>query len=115
MQCTGTSELQPSLDRARSASTNCLRPDTSLHSPEQERYKTKTSQFLVICAGGLYPFVSFSISIIVACIVHSCFDICRHFIYRCHAYCALMLLITTLDFLTSLSHFLSLSLFPFLF
>ncbi|XP_077163332.1 regulating synaptic membrane exocytosis protein 1 isoform X44 [Paroedura picta] len=32
-----TSELQPSLDRARSASTNCLRPDTSLHSPEQER------------------------------------------------------------------------------
>ncbi|XP_074394514.1 regulating synaptic membrane exocytosis protein 1 isoform X23 [Zonotrichia albicollis] len=31
------SELQPSLDRARSASTNCLRPDTSLHSPERER------------------------------------------------------------------------------
>uniref|UniRef100_G3U9E8 C2 domain-containing protein n=1 Tax=Loxodonta africana TaxID=9785 RepID=G3U9E8_LOXAF len=31
-----TSELQPSLDRARSASTNCLRPDTSLHSPERE-------------------------------------------------------------------------------
>ncbi|XP_005044185.1 PREDICTED: regulating synaptic membrane exocytosis protein 1 isoform X6 [Ficedula albicollis] len=30
------SELQPSLDRARSASTNCLRPDTSLHSPERE-------------------------------------------------------------------------------
>ncbi|KAM9666137.1 regulating synaptic membrane exocytosis protein 1 isoform 7-T7 [Trichechus inunguis] len=32
-----TSELQPSLDRARSASTNCLRPDTSLRSPERER------------------------------------------------------------------------------
>nr|XP_045013059.1 regulating synaptic membrane exocytosis protein 1 isoform X33 [Jaculus jaculus] len=32
-----TSELQPSLDRARSASTNCLRPDSSLHSPERER------------------------------------------------------------------------------
>ncbi|XP_075270670.1 regulating synaptic membrane exocytosis protein 1 isoform X38 [Opisthocomus hoazin] len=31
------SELQPSLDRARSASTTCLRPDTSLHSPERER------------------------------------------------------------------------------
>ncbi|XP_073936212.1 regulating synaptic membrane exocytosis protein 1 isoform X37 [Castor canadensis] len=31
------SELQPSLGRARSASTNCLRPDTSLHSPERER------------------------------------------------------------------------------
>ncbi|XP_004381422.1 regulating synaptic membrane exocytosis protein 1 isoform X1 [Trichechus manatus latirostris] len=31
------SELQPSLDRARSASTNCLRPDTSLRSPERER------------------------------------------------------------------------------
>ncbi|XP_029139916.1 regulating synaptic membrane exocytosis protein 1 isoform X4 [Protobothrops mucrosquamatus] len=34
-----TSELQPSLDRARSASTNCLKPDTSLHSPEQERMR----------------------------------------------------------------------------
>ncbi|XP_008051698.2 regulating synaptic membrane exocytosis protein 1 isoform X28 [Carlito syrichta] len=32
-----TSELQPSLDRARSASTHCLRPDASLHSPERER------------------------------------------------------------------------------
>ncbi|XP_021084193.1 regulating synaptic membrane exocytosis protein 1 isoform X49 [Mesocricetus auratus] len=31
------SELQPSLARAKSASTNCLRPDTSLHSPERER------------------------------------------------------------------------------
>ncbi|XP_069462340.1 regulating synaptic membrane exocytosis protein 1 isoform X14 [Ambystoma mexicanum] len=36
-----TSELQPSLDRARSASTNCLRPDTSLHSPERERQYRK--------------------------------------------------------------------------
>ncbi|KAM4043328.1 regulating synaptic membrane exocytosis protein 1 isoform 15-T16 [Anomaloglossus baeobatrachus] len=35
------SELQPSLDRARSASTNCLRPDTSLHSPERERQPRK--------------------------------------------------------------------------
>lgn len=42
MQCTGTSDLQPSLDRARSASTNCLRPDASLHSPERERYTVKT-------------------------------------------------------------------------
>uniref|UniRef100_A0A8C6FNY0 Regulating synaptic membrane exocytosis 1 n=1 Tax=Moschus moschiferus TaxID=68415 RepID=A0A8C6FNY0_MOSMO len=32
-----TSDLQPSLDRARSASTNCLRPDASLHPPERER------------------------------------------------------------------------------
>ncbi|XP_070441048.1 regulating synaptic membrane exocytosis protein 1 isoform X50 [Equus przewalskii] len=32
-----TSELRPSLDRARSASTTCLRPDASLHSPERER------------------------------------------------------------------------------
>ncbi|XP_078255106.1 regulating synaptic membrane exocytosis protein 1-like isoform X2 [Rhinoraja longicauda] len=31
------SEIQHSLDRARSASTNCLRPDTSLQSPEQDR------------------------------------------------------------------------------
>ena len=41
-QCTGTSDLQPSLDRARSASTNCLRPDASLHSPERERYTVRT-------------------------------------------------------------------------
>ncbi|XP_031960666.1 regulating synaptic membrane exocytosis protein 1 isoform X11 [Corvus moneduloides] len=39
------SELQPSLDRARSASTNCLRPDTSLHSPERER--TRTLEFCI--------------------------------------------------------------------
>ncbi|XP_039768273.1 regulating synaptic membrane exocytosis protein 1 isoform X15 [Ornithorhynchus anatinus] len=39
-----TSELQPSLDRARSASTNCLRPDTSLHSPERERIHQQGSQ-----------------------------------------------------------------------
>ncbi|XP_066553376.1 regulating synaptic membrane exocytosis protein 1 isoform X2 [Amia ocellicauda] len=32
------SDLQPSLDRVRSASTNCLRPDTSFHSPERERF-----------------------------------------------------------------------------
>nr|XP_023680781.1 regulating synaptic membrane exocytosis protein 1-like isoform X9 [Paramormyrops kingsleyae] len=31
------SDLQPSLDRFRSSSTNCLRPDTSFHSPERER------------------------------------------------------------------------------
>ncbi|XP_059587051.1 regulating synaptic membrane exocytosis protein 1 isoform X29 [Alligator mississippiensis] len=40
-----TSELQPSLDRARSASTNCLRPDTSLHSPERERQSRKVERF----------------------------------------------------------------------
>uniref|UniRef100_A0A4W3IQB6 Regulating synaptic membrane exocytosis 1 n=1 Tax=Callorhinchus milii TaxID=7868 RepID=A0A4W3IQB6_CALMI len=33
-----SSEMQHSLDRAKSASTNCLRPDTSLQSPERERY-----------------------------------------------------------------------------
>ncbi|KAM4770784.1 regulating synaptic membrane exocytosis protein 1 isoform 1-T1 [Rhinophrynus dorsalis] len=38
------SELQPSLDRARSASTNCLRPDTSLHSPERERQPRKVER-----------------------------------------------------------------------
>ncbi|XP_072912585.1 regulating synaptic membrane exocytosis protein 1 isoform X7 [Hemitrygon akajei] len=32
------SEIQHSLDRARSASTNCLRPDSSLQSPEQDRW-----------------------------------------------------------------------------
>nr|XP_025150690.1 regulating synaptic membrane exocytosis protein 1 isoform X21 [Bubalus bubalis] len=36
-------DLQPSLDRARSASTNCLRPDASLHSPERERTHRQAS------------------------------------------------------------------------
>ncbi|KAL7845528.1 hypothetical protein AOLI_G00237200 [Acnodon oligacanthus] len=31
------SDLQPSLDRIRSASTTCLRPETSFHSPDRER------------------------------------------------------------------------------
>uniref|UniRef100_A0A671UAQ6 Regulating synaptic membrane exocytosis 1 n=1 Tax=Sparus aurata TaxID=8175 RepID=A0A671UAQ6_SPAAU len=30
------SDLQPSLDRVRSASTTCLRPDTNFHSPERD-------------------------------------------------------------------------------
>uniref|UniRef100_A0A8C2HRF1 Regulating synaptic membrane exocytosis 1a n=1 Tax=Cyprinus carpio TaxID=7962 RepID=A0A8C2HRF1_CYPCA len=32
------SDLQPSLDRVRSASTNCLRPGSNSNSPEQDRY-----------------------------------------------------------------------------
>uniref|UniRef100_A0A8C7SMA5 Regulating synaptic membrane exocytosis 1 n=1 Tax=Oncorhynchus mykiss TaxID=8022 RepID=A0A8C7SMA5_ONCMY len=32
------SDLQPSLDRVRSASTTCLRPDTNLYSPDKDRY-----------------------------------------------------------------------------
>ncbi|TKS69317.1 Regulating synaptic membrane exocytosis protein 1 [Collichthys lucidus] len=31
------SDLQPSLDRVRSASTTCLRPDINFHSPDRER------------------------------------------------------------------------------
>uniref|UniRef100_A0A8C7SN68 Regulating synaptic membrane exocytosis 1 n=1 Tax=Oncorhynchus mykiss TaxID=8022 RepID=A0A8C7SN68_ONCMY len=31
------SDLQPSLDRVRSASTTCLRPDTNLYSPDKDR------------------------------------------------------------------------------
>uniref|UniRef100_A0A9J8APA5 Regulating synaptic membrane exocytosis 1 n=1 Tax=Cyprinus carpio carpio TaxID=630221 RepID=A0A9J8APA5_CYPCA len=31
------SDLQPSLDRIRSASTTCLRPESNFHSPERER------------------------------------------------------------------------------
>nr|XP_023480977.1 regulating synaptic membrane exocytosis protein 1 isoform X49 [Equus caballus] len=38
------SELRPSLDRARSASTTCLRPDASLHSPERERHSRKSER-----------------------------------------------------------------------
>ncbi|XP_051992927.1 regulating synaptic membrane exocytosis protein 1-like [Xyrauchen texanus] len=32
------SDLQPSLDRVRSASTTCLRPETNFHSPDRERH-----------------------------------------------------------------------------
>ncbi|XP_051753533.1 regulating synaptic membrane exocytosis protein 1 isoform X9 [Ctenopharyngodon idella] len=32
------SDLQPSLDRVRSASTTCLRPESSFHSPERESH-----------------------------------------------------------------------------
>uniref|UniRef100_A0A6Q2YJV8 Regulating synaptic membrane exocytosis 1 n=1 Tax=Esox lucius TaxID=8010 RepID=A0A6Q2YJV8_ESOLU len=31
------SDLQPSLDRVRSASTTCLKPDTTFHSPDRDR------------------------------------------------------------------------------
>ncbi|KAI2668433.1 Regulating synaptic membrane exocytosis protein 1 [Labeo rohita] len=31
-------DLQPSLDRVRSASTTCLRPESNFHSPERERH-----------------------------------------------------------------------------
>ncbi|XP_070768844.1 regulating synaptic membrane exocytosis protein 1-like isoform X3 [Enoplosus armatus] len=31
------SDLQPSLDRVRSASTTCLRPDTNFHAPDRDR------------------------------------------------------------------------------
>uniref|UniRef100_A0A8C2L7D9 Regulating synaptic membrane exocytosis 1a n=1 Tax=Cyprinus carpio TaxID=7962 RepID=A0A8C2L7D9_CYPCA len=38
MACCVPSDLQPSLDRVRSASTNCLRPGSNSNSPEQDRY-----------------------------------------------------------------------------
>lgn len=65
MQC--TSELQPSLDRARSASTNCLRPDTSLHSPERERYKIKTFWISYHLYGVIFYFFSFFFSSQLLC------------------------------------------------
>ncbi|XP_061628162.1 regulating synaptic membrane exocytosis protein 1 isoform X20 [Phyllopteryx taeniolatus] len=37
------SDLQPSLDRVRSASTTCLRPDTNFHSPDTDRQCSNTS------------------------------------------------------------------------
>ncbi|XP_027141840.1 regulating synaptic membrane exocytosis protein 1 isoform X10 [Larimichthys crocea] len=37
------SDLQPSLDRVRSASTTCLRPDTNFHSPDRERQCSNSS------------------------------------------------------------------------
>uniref|UniRef100_A0A9J7XWQ8 Regulating synaptic membrane exocytosis 1 n=1 Tax=Cyprinus carpio carpio TaxID=630221 RepID=A0A9J7XWQ8_CYPCA len=36
--CGKTLDLQPSLDRVRSASTTCLRPESNFHSSERERY-----------------------------------------------------------------------------
>uniref|UniRef100_A0A8C0Y386 Regulating synaptic membrane exocytosis 1 n=1 Tax=Cyprinus carpio carpio TaxID=630221 RepID=A0A8C0Y386_CYPCA len=38
MACCVPSDLQPSLDRVRSASTNCLRPGSNSNSPERDRY-----------------------------------------------------------------------------
>ncbi|XP_035493768.1 regulating synaptic membrane exocytosis protein 1 isoform X14 [Scophthalmus maximus] len=37
------SDLQPSLDRVRSASTTCLRPDTNFHSPDRDRQCSNSS------------------------------------------------------------------------
>ncbi|XP_034438062.1 regulating synaptic membrane exocytosis protein 1 isoform X13 [Hippoglossus hippoglossus] len=37
------SDLQPSLDRVRSASTTCLRPDTNFHSPDRDRQGSNPS------------------------------------------------------------------------
>uniref|UniRef100_A0A8D3DEZ0 Regulating synaptic membrane exocytosis protein 1-like n=1 Tax=Scophthalmus maximus TaxID=52904 RepID=A0A8D3DEZ0_SCOMX len=41
------SDLQPSLDRVRSASTTCLRPDTNFHSPDRDRYKKGNHSALI--------------------------------------------------------------------
>uniref|UniRef100_A0A8D3AF55 Regulating synaptic membrane exocytosis protein 1-like n=1 Tax=Scophthalmus maximus TaxID=52904 RepID=A0A8D3AF55_SCOMX len=40
-------DLQPSLDRVRSASTTCLRPDTNFHSPDRDRYKKGNHSALI--------------------------------------------------------------------
>ncbi|XP_029294557.1 regulating synaptic membrane exocytosis protein 1 isoform X2 [Cottoperca gobio] len=37
------SDLQPPLDRVRSASTTCLRPDTNFHSPDRDRQCSSSS------------------------------------------------------------------------
>ncbi|XP_069023984.1 regulating synaptic membrane exocytosis protein 1 isoform X3 [Embiotoca jacksoni] len=37
------SDLQPSLDRVRSASTTCLRPDANFHSPDRDRQSSNSS------------------------------------------------------------------------
>uniref|UniRef100_A0AAQ6A1N2 Regulating synaptic membrane exocytosis 1 n=1 Tax=Amphiprion ocellaris TaxID=80972 RepID=A0AAQ6A1N2_AMPOC len=37
------SDLQPSLDRVRSASTTCLRPDSNFHSSDRDRYQEKVN------------------------------------------------------------------------
>ncbi|KAM6941668.1 regulating synaptic membrane exocytosis protein 1 isoform 5-T5 [Lycodopsis pacificus] len=37
------SDLQPPLDRVRSASTTCLRPDTNFHSPDRDRQCSNSS------------------------------------------------------------------------
>ncbi|XP_023810848.1 regulating synaptic membrane exocytosis protein 1 isoform X3 [Oryzias latipes] len=44
------SDLQPSLDRVRSASTTCLKPDTGFHSSERDRQCSSSSG--LNCAGG---------------------------------------------------------------
>lgn len=69
-QCTGTSDLQPSLDRARSASTNCLRPDASLHSPERERYTVRLSYSPIILYSHLFPITVFRVTELHRLLIH---------------------------------------------
>ncbi len=57
MACCDPSDLQPSLDRVRSASTNCLRPGSNSNSPERDRY---TLYFEL----DYFSFVEFVINII---------------------------------------------------
>uniref|UniRef100_A0A8C2PRM9 Regulating synaptic membrane exocytosis 1 n=1 Tax=Cyprinus carpio TaxID=7962 RepID=A0A8C2PRM9_CYPCA len=49
------SDLQPSLDRVRSASTTCLRPESNFHSSERERYvEISTSTLFLPCSVCMY-------------------------------------------------------------
>lgn len=51
------SDLQPSLDRVRSASTTCLRPDTNFHSPDRDRYKKKKKNMPVCTPNHIHSHI----------------------------------------------------------
>ncbi|XP_066517045.1 regulating synaptic membrane exocytosis protein 1 isoform X1 [Hoplias malabaricus] len=49
------SDLQPSLDRVRSASTTCLRPESCFHSPDRERSHPQAGASLSVRRGRQLP------------------------------------------------------------
>uniref|UniRef100_A0A3Q4MR01 Regulating synaptic membrane exocytosis protein 1-like n=1 Tax=Neolamprologus brichardi TaxID=32507 RepID=A0A3Q4MR01_NEOBR len=62
--CGASSDLQPSLDRVRSASANCLAPNNHAPSPETERYQPlyiKFHQRMALSTANVMTLISFSL------------------------------------------------------
>uniref|UniRef100_A0AAR2KSZ7 Regulating synaptic membrane exocytosis 1a n=1 Tax=Pygocentrus nattereri TaxID=42514 RepID=A0AAR2KSZ7_PYGNA len=73
MACCDPSDLQPPLDRVRSASTNCLRPGSNSNSPERERYSPDL--FLLSPSLSLSFFLLF---LLIISIIHKLVCFIRH-------------------------------------
>uniref|UniRef100_A0A669EL77 Regulating synaptic membrane exocytosis 1 n=1 Tax=Oreochromis niloticus TaxID=8128 RepID=A0A669EL77_ORENI len=58
--CGASSDLQPSLDRVRSASANCLAPNNHAPSPETERH-VKFHQRMALSTANVMTLISFSL------------------------------------------------------